>query len=70
MLNDPEQVKAAFAEENPGWEAWQSIKGKQWHARLRGAIPPVMLHDDTPAGLAEQVRALGALGAAAGHRTG
>jgi hypothetical protein len=47
-----------FAAKHPGWECWQSLKGRQWHARLVGAVPPCMVHDDTPAGLSEQVEAL------------
>jgi hypothetical protein len=46
-----------IAEDFPGWEAWASLVGKQWHARLRGSVPIVMLHDDDPASLAEQIRA-------------
>ena len=57
MLNDSEQA-ATFALEHPGWEAWRSLKGRQWHARLVGAVPPVMVHDDTMLGLCEQVEAL------------
>lgn len=41
-----------------GWEAWQSIKGGQWHARLIGSIPIVMVHDDHLEGLSTQVRTL------------
>jgi hypothetical protein len=49
---------AAFSERCPGWQAWRSLVGRQWHARLLGAIPPVMVHDDTIDGLAGQVEAL------------
>lgn len=51
-----EQTKA-IAEQFPGWEAWQSING-QWHARIIGATPPVMVHSDTADGLREQIRRL------------
>jgi hypothetical protein len=44
--------------QHPGWRTWQSLQGGQWHARLEGSQPPVLLHDDSPAGLAEQIRAL------------
>jgi hypothetical protein len=52
----PEQ----FAEQHPGWEAWQSIKGRQWHARMKGATPPFMVHDNNVQGLSEQITALSA----------
>jgi hypothetical protein len=45
-----------IAEDFPGWEAWVSLVGKQWHARLKGSVPIVMLHDNDPAGLAGQIR--------------
>jgi hypothetical protein len=45
-----------IAEDFPGWEAWVSPVGKQWHARLKGSVPIVMLHDDDAVGLAEQIR--------------
>jgi hypothetical protein len=35
----------------------RSLIGGQWHARLIGAVPPVMVHDDTIEGLAGQVEA-------------
>ena len=42
----------------PGWRAWQSARNGQWHARLAGSQPPVLLHDDNPSGLGEQIKAL------------
>jgi hypothetical protein len=50
----PEATK--IAEDFPGWEAWVSLVGKQWHARLKGSVPIVMLHDNDPVSLAEQIR--------------
>jgi hypothetical protein len=44
--------------QHPGWRAWQSARNGQWHARLEGSDPPVLVHDDNPSGLAEQIRAL------------
>ena len=38
----------------PGWEVWTSLNG-QWHARLKGAVPPVMVHDDSPAEIRAQI---------------
>lgn len=53
-MNDSEQT-AAFLEKHPGWEAWQSIRGGQWHARLIGSEPTVMLNDDSLEELSQQV---------------
>jgi hypothetical protein len=47
----------------PGWRAWKSARGGQWHARLADSQPPVLVHDDDPAGLAEQIKALSPLSA-------
>jgi hypothetical protein len=57
-----------IAEDFPGWEAWASLAGKQWHARLRGSVPIVMLHDNDPAGLADQIRNY--IATTAQHQTG
>src|SRR5258708_6256791 len=53
-----QQQREAFAQRHPGWEAWQSIRGGQWHARLVGSQPVVMVHDDTIEELSRQVDAL------------
>jgi hypothetical protein len=39
----------------PRWDVWTSIKAGTWHARLKGATPPVMFHDDNPTGLRDQI---------------
>jgi hypothetical protein len=54
MIGRDEQARA-IAEEFPGWAAWQSLDG-QWHARIVGAIPPVMVHAPSPGELCEQIR--------------
>jgi hypothetical protein len=54
-------ARQRFAEQHPGWEAWRSLVGGQWHARLRGALPPVLVHDNTIEGVSEQVTALESL---------
>lgn len=46
---------AAIAAEFPDWEAWQSLDG-QWHARVTGAVPPVMVHAQSADDLREQIR--------------
>ena len=38
----------------PGWEAWQGID-RLWHARLRGATPPVMVHGEDLVDLRDQI---------------
>jgi hypothetical protein len=45
---------AGLAGEFPGWEAWQGID-RLWHARVRGAIPPVMVHGDDLVDLRAQI---------------
>jgi hypothetical protein len=45
-----ESLEAEF----PDWEVWQGID-RLWHARLRGATPPVMVHDDCLDGLREEI---------------
>lgn len=42
-------------QDHPRWEAWVGIVNRQWHARLKGAVPPVMAHDDNPQGLRQQI---------------
>jgi hypothetical protein len=55
-MADRDEQAAAIAKEFPGWEAWQSIKGGQWHARMIGSEPIVMVHDESPEGLCTQIR--------------
>ena len=54
MAERDRQIKA-LAEQFPGWEAWQSLD-RRWHARIVGAIPPVMVHGDSADDLREQIR--------------
>jgi hypothetical protein len=46
----------SLATEFPAWEAWQGID-RLWHARIRGAVPPVMVHGDDLVDLRDQIRA-------------
>jgi hypothetical protein len=48
---------AAIEAEFPGWEVWQSLDSC-WHARIRGAIPPVMVHAESAEELAGQIRTM------------
>jgi hypothetical protein len=43
-----------IAREFPGWEAWQGIN-RLWHARIRGATPPVMVHGEDLVDLRDQI---------------
>jgi hypothetical protein len=45
-----ESVEAEF----PGWEVWFGIDCL-WHARLKGATPPVMVRDGHLGGLREEI---------------
>src|SRR5258706_6837163 len=46
---------AQIADEFPGWEAWQGID-HLWHARIRGATPPVMVHGEDLVDQRDQVK--------------
>ena len=48
---------AAIAEEFPGWEAWAGLVNGLWHARIVGAVPPVMVHAESADGIREQIEA-------------
>ena len=52
MISDDDAAR--IAGEFPGWEAWQGID-RMWHARIRGATPPVMVHADNPDELREKI---------------
>lgn len=47
----------AIEQDFPRWEAWVGLVNGLWHARRKGATPPVMVHDDSPAGIREQDQA-------------
>jgi len=51
---NPSNFAAEIAGEFPGWEAWQGID-RRWHARIRGATPPVMVHGDDLADLRARI---------------
>jgi hypothetical protein len=44
----------AIAAEFPAWEVWQGID-RLWHARIRGATPPVMVHGEDLVDLRDQI---------------
>jgi hypothetical protein len=45
----------SIADEFPSWEAWQGIDSL-WHARIRGATPPVMVHGEDLVDLRDQIK--------------
>jgi hypothetical protein len=51
---DDNRNAAGLAGEFPGWEAWQGID-RLWHARVRGATPPVMVHGEDLVDLRDQI---------------
>ena len=53
-LMDTDNDAAQIAGEFPGWEAWQGID-RLWHARIRGATPPVMVHGEDLVDLRDQI---------------
>jgi hypothetical protein len=55
---------AAIADEFPGWEAWVGLINGLWHARIVGAVPPVMVHAESADGIREQIEAYAATPAA------
>jgi len=53
MAERDRQIKAISAQFH-GWEAWQSLDG-QWHARVIGTTPPVMVHGASADDVREQI---------------
>ena len=51
---EPHDDVAKIAGEFPDWEAWQGID-RLWHARIRGAFPPVMVHGEDLVDLRDQI---------------
>jgi hypothetical protein len=51
---DSDDDTAKIAGEFPGWEAWQGID-RRWHARIRGAIPSVVVHGEDLIDLRDQI---------------
>jgi hypothetical protein len=52
-----ESTTTPLAEFEDRWYVWQSLIGGQHHARRKGDGTIVMLHDNSPRELAEQIRA-------------
>jgi hypothetical protein len=47
-------TKETIEHEFPRWEVFDGVD-MRWHARIRGATPPVMVHDDDFEGLREEI---------------
>lgn len=46
--------KESLEAEFPEWECWQGLDSL-WHARIRGAVPPVMIHGEDLLDLRDQI---------------
>jgi hypothetical protein len=55
VTGEDDLTPEAIEQEFPGWEAWQGID-RLWHARVRGATPPVMVHGEDLVDLRDQVK--------------
>lgn len=53
-MTHEEPELAGLAARFPRWEAWQGID-RLWHARIRGATPPVMVHGEDIQDLGDQI---------------
>jgi len=53
-VSEDEITRESIEAEFTGWEAWQGIEGL-WHARIRGATPPVMVHGEDLVDLRDQL---------------
>jgi hypothetical protein len=62
MTNELTYIPEAerIAQEFPGWRAWSSLRGGQWHARLNNdrGDALMLIHDDNPEGIRQQIVAL------------
>jgi hypothetical protein len=45
----------SLATEIPDWDIWQGMD-RLWHARIRGATPPVRAHGDDLVDLRDEIR--------------
>jgi hypothetical protein len=51
----PDRQIRVIAQQFPGWETWQSFDGRP-HARVVGAIPPIIVHGDSSGDLVDRLR--------------
>lgn len=54
-MNDKEPTLADVAARWPRWEAWRGIDGL-FHARIRGATPPAMVHGEDLQDLMDEIQ--------------
>ena len=52
---DDTVTRESLETEFPDWEAWQGID-RLWHARIRGATPPVMVHGEDLTDLRDEIK--------------
>jgi hypothetical protein len=55
MASDDGVTKESIEQEFSGWEAWQGVD-RRWHARNRGATPPVMIHGEDLVDLRDEIK--------------
>jgi hypothetical protein len=54
-VTEEEVTKESIQAEFRGWEAFQGVD-RRWHARLRGAQTPVMVHGEDLTDLRDEIR--------------
>ena len=54
-MTEGEVTKESIQAEFRGWEAFQGVD-RRWHARLRGAETPVMVHGEDLIDLRDEIR--------------
>ena len=54
-MTGDEVTRESIEAEFPGWEVWQGID-RMWHARIRGATPPVMVHGEDLIDLRDEIK--------------
>lgn len=51
-----EYTKEALQQEFKAWEIWEGMLGS-WHARVKGATPPIMVWGEDLTDLRDQIKA-------------
>ena len=55
MISEDDVTPEALADEYPDWEPWLGIDSL-WHARIKGATPPVIVTGEDLADLRDEIR--------------
>ena len=53
-MNETDVTADSIEAEFPGWQPFRGVD-RRWHARIRGAAAPVMIHGDDLVDLREQI---------------